>query len=345
VFGLLVLAIGCRHSVDPPNDDKVGVAPAVRGSTRAPSNTIAETTYAIDNSMPGIREPRVVKGSVPTEVFADATSAYTAGLAVDEDAVYVLADTVAHRIAPGSTPQSISIENGSGAVVTRTDIVYWSKGAVWGVPKTGGKARRITKLEHQPQYFMAEGDEFAWLDMPVRDQFVIQTFDGRKVRTLLSYAGRIETSTLHAGRVFFVRRDGPQAWRIGGVATRGGEATYAAPQDGPPPAKLAVADAVYYYDVKSSDLRKLAADLSREETLAHDFICSPLAVAVRIYCPNVQGMFELARYAGAKILPLFPSRERITAVAANSRYLAWLNDTGRDRLSAKLIKLALDESN
>jgi hypothetical protein len=69
----------------------------------------------------------------------------------------------------------------------------------------------------------------------------------------------------------------------------------------------------------------------------------PLAVSVRIYCPNVDGMFELARHRGAKPMPLFSSRERITAVAASSRYLVWLKDTGADRLSLNMIRLVLDD--
>jgi hypothetical protein len=191
---------------------------------------------------------------------------------------------------------------------------------------------------------MAAGDDIAWLDMPSRDKFLIQALDGRRVRTLFSYPGRIETATMNADRVFFVRRDGATAWRIGSVSVRGGQPMYGAPKTGPHPARLAVAGDVYYYDVGSNEVRQLTADLSREVTLTHDFACSPIAASVRIYCPNVDGMFELARHTGAKIMPLFPSAARITSVTASSRFLVWLNDNGAGRLSLKMIGLELDDA-
>ena len=309
-------------------------------SGAAPQSSI----FAVDNSLPGIREPHVTRGSPVLNLLADGTSAYRATLSVDEDAIYLLTDHVAHRIVPGEIHDQFPIENGSGAAVSRSRIVFWSQGTLWQIPKVGGKVSRVTALEHQPQFLMAAGEAIAWLDMKSRDEFRIQTFDGKKILTLVSHAGRIETATLFEGRVFFVARDDPTSWRIGSVSVLGGKVTYAAPKGGPTPAKIAVAGDVYYYDVQTNHLQKLSFDLEREETLATDFICSPVAVAVRVYCPNVEGMFELARHAGAKLMPLFPSSERITAVAASTRYLTWLNDAGPDRLSLRAIRLSLDDT-
>ncbi len=340
-LGILELALGCTRHAEETNRPRTVASALVIGSTPSPASL--SSRFAVDNSFPGEREPHVRKGSEPTELLADATSAYAAGLAVDADAIYLLTDRVVHRIVPGASPQQIPVDHGGTAAATRTDIVYWSKGAIWRVPNRGGKARRLAAVEHQPQSFLAAGDDFAWLDMPVRDQFLIQTLDGHRVRTLLSYAGRIETATMDAGRVFFVRRDDESSWRIGSISTRGGEPTYAAPKTGPTPAKLAVAGDVFYYDLKSDELRRLPADLSREETLTTGLVCSPAAVSVRIYCPSVQGMFELARHLGAKPMPLFPSPRRITAVAASSSFLVWLEDAGADRLSLQMIRLVLDD--
>jgi hypothetical protein len=271
-----------------------------------------------------------------------ATSSYAAGLVVDVDTIYLLTDRIAYRFAPGASPQQIPVENGGTAAVTRTDLIYWFQGAVWAVPKVGGKARRLAPLEHQPQSFMAAGDDFAWLDMPVRDHFQIQTLDGHSVRTLFFHAGRIETATMDAGRVFFVRRDTETSWRIGSVSVHGGDVRYASPKSGPTPAKLSVAGEVFHYDLNSGEIRKLSADLSREETLRNDLICSPIAVAAKIYCPNMAGLFELARQPGAKVVPIFPEPRTLAAVAASSRLLAWLVDAGPDRLALMTISLGPD---
>jgi hypothetical protein len=300
--------------------------------------------YAVDNSLPGIREPHVRKGSETTVLMTDRTSAYRANLSVDDDAVYLLTDKVAHLLVPGSPPRQVPLTNGETAAVTRTTFVYWSKGALWDIPKSGGSPRRVAPLNAQPQFLMAAGDALAWLTMKERDRFVIQTLDGKTARTLFAYEGRIETAAMNRSHVFFVQRDGAERWRIGRVSLRGDAPTYTASHDGPTPSKLAVTDEVYYYDVKTSTVRKLPTDLSREETVIRDLVCSPIAVGVRIYCPNVDGMFEIARHSGAKILPLFPSRERLTAVAASSKYLVWLSDSGPDRLSLKLIRLELDDA-
>jgi hypothetical protein len=336
--------LGCDGRPEKPRPEGISIPatsvrlpPPHRDSNHSPQ-------YAVDNSLPGIREPHVRKDSGITELLADKTSAYRASLTVDDDAIYLLTGAVAYRIVPGSTPQTIPIANGETAAVTRTDFVYWSKGSVWRIPKTGGTPRRLTPLALQPQFFLAAGDAFAWLTMVERDRFVLQTLEGRTVRTLLSLEGRIEVAAMEDSQVFFVKRDEGERWRIGRVSLRGGAPIYGASHDGPTPAKLAVANEVYYYDVKTSTVRRLPTDLSREETVTRDLVCSPIAVAVRIYCPNVEGMFEIARHAGAKIMPLFPSRERLTMVAASSKFLGWLSDPGPDRLSLKMIRLELDDA-
>jgi hypothetical protein len=292
----------------------------------------------------GAPEPALRQAGAPTQLMVDATSPYVAGLAVDADAIYLLTERAAHRFVPGASPLLIPLENGTTAAVTRTDLVYWSKGAIWQVPKVGGEARRIASLAHQPQSFLAAGDDFAWLDMPVPDQFQIQTLVDHNVRTLLYYAGRIETAAMDAGRVFFVKRETASTWRIGSVFVHGGETDYAAPHTGPTPAKLAVAGDVFYYELNSGEIRRLSADFSHEEVLRKDLICSPLAVSSSVYCANLEGLFQLARHPGAKTKPIFPEARRIAAVAASTTRLAWLSDAGPDRLSLMTMQLTRDDT-
>jgi hypothetical protein len=269
------------------------------------------------------------------------TSAYRADLVIDANAVYVLTERMVHHLAPGAEPKQIPIENGDTAAATRTAFVYWSQGAVWQLAKSGGKARRLFALEHQPQRFIAAGDDFAWLDMPARDRFQLQAADGHRVRTLFYWAGRIETATMDAGRIFFVRRDGDSAWRIGSVAVHGGEVVFSAAKTGVTPSKLAVAGDVFYYDLGSNEVRRLSSDLSREEVLTKDLICSPIAAEARVYCPNMYGLFDMAAHPGVTPRPIFQELRRITAVAASPTLLAWLADAGAERMSVMAVPLPL----
>ena len=287
-------------------------------------------------------EPRSLndrKDLAPTELMATATSAFVACLHVDKEAIYLLTERIAYRFVPGASPQTIPVENGGMAAVTRTDLIYWFDGAIWSIPKTGGTARRIAALAHKPQFFMASGDDIAWLDMPVWDRFLIQTLDGKAIRSLLYYAGRIETATMDAGRIFFVRKDADASWAVGSISIRGGDPVYAARKTGPTPAKLAAAGDLFYYDMTSNEIRRLSPDLSREEIITKELICSPLTVATKIYCPNVGGLFALPRELGAKSTSIFPEPRTIANVAASSNFLAWLSDAGPDRLSLMMLPL------
>jgi hypothetical protein len=320
------LFVGCRRGGDGRLDQRhstpatAGVGPSSSGKWQG-------------SKLPTLREMTVIP-----------TSAYRAGLALDADAIYVLTERMAHRLVPGAAPQQIPIENGDTAAATRTDLVYWSQGAIWQVSKTGGKARRLLGLEHQPQFFMAAGDDFAWLDMPVRDHFQIQTTDGHRVRTLFYWPGRIETAAMDTGRIAFVRRDGDSAWRIGSVSVHGGEVVFSGARNGTTPAKLAVAGDIFYYDLDSNEVRRLSADLSREEILAKDLVCSPLAASARVYCPNMAGLFDLGPHPGSAPRPLFQELRRISAVAASPNLLAWLADAGAESLSVMMVPLPLDQA-
>lgn len=335
-LGVMSLTLACNRRSEGPTGDQTRAGLAAQVAASAPARVI---------------EPHVRKGTAPTQLMTDPASPYNTGLIVDDDAVYLLTDHVVHRLVPGAGTEKIPIDNGSAAAATRTHLVYWSKGEIWQVPKTGekmgGKASRIAPLVHQPQFFMADGDDIAWLDMPTRDHFFIQTLDGARVRTLLEYAGRIEAAAMDGGRVFFVRRDDSSAWRIGSVTVRAGDVRYADSKTGPTPAKLAVAGDVFYYDMNSNETRRLSADLTKEDVLTRNVICSPLTVGARIYCPNMEGLFELStKQPGSQSAPVFEDPRRIALVAASAKYLVWLADAGNERVnltSLMMLPLVRDE--
>lgn len=329
-FAAMAFASAC-HRCSPP-----AALPAQRPTAEAHSISQAQSAG------------EAVGASAPLELLTDAFSPYIAGLAMEDDAIYLLTDRVAHRIVPGQSKEQIPIENGTSAAVTRTDIVYWSHGAIWAVPKSGGKTdgkprvppRRLASFEHQPQSFMASGDVITWLDMPAPDRFAIQTLDDRGVRTLFFHPARIETAAMDSTHVFFVRREGATGWSISSVAVHGGELRQGSVHGGPSPAKLGVAGDVFYYDLESGELRRVSRDLSREEALARDLICSPLAAATTIVCANIEGLFELEQRPGARPALLSADRRRIANVAVNARFVAWLSDAGRDQLSLMMVPVA-----
>jgi hypothetical protein len=319
-LGLLALAPGCKGCGESSQGNKGQAAPS-----------LAQPAAAL----------QARKGVMPSELMADATTPYAAGLFVDDDAIYLTTDKVAYRVVPGSKPQSIPVQNGATAALARTDIIYWGQEAIWKVSKLGGQAQRLAEVKLQPAYIAASGDDFSWVVVPTTDKFEIQTLENQKVRTLYSNPGRIEAFTMEAGRVIFVHKDGQGSWRIGSVSVRGGDLRFAPPQTGPTPAKLATAGDIYHYDLNSGEIRKIAPDLSRQEVIANKTICSPIAVADKIYCPNMEGLWQLERQPGAKTESVFPEPRRITNVAANAKFLTWLADAGPDRLSLMLLKLPL----
>lgn len=316
-LGLLTLAPGCNgcgESADAPK----GQAPLPQ---------------------PRARAQQAHKGPMPTELMTDSTTPYVAGLFLDDEAVYLATEKMAYRLVPGAKPLPIPVQHGSSAVLCRTDLVYWGEGAMWKVPKLGGAAQRLVDVKLQPAYMAASGDDFAWVVVPETDKFEIQTFDNRKVRALYVNTGRIEALAMQSGRVYFVHKEGKDNWRIGSVAVRGGDLRFTAPQTGPTPAKLVAAGDIYHYDLNSGEIRKIAADLSRHEVITNKTICSPIEVADKIYCPNMEGLWQLERRPGAKAESVFPEPRRITNVAANAKFLTWLVDAGPDRLSLMLLPL------
>jgi hypothetical protein len=320
ILGLLALAPGCK---------------GCGWGTDKASVPAAQPSAAQENVVQGR------KGVMPTELMADATSPFNAGLFVDDQAIYLTTDKMAYRLVPGAKPQKIPVENGGSAALTNTDIVYWGQGAFWKVPKLGGQAQRLAEQKLQPAYLAASGDDVAWAVVPTTDKFEIQTFDGSKLRTLYFCPGKIVAFVVDAGRVYFVEKQGQDPWRIGSVAVRGGDLRFGPPKQGATPAKLTAAGDVFHYHLDSGEIRKISPDLSREEVISNKTICSPLAITDKVTCANMEGLWQLDRQPGAKAESVFAEPRTITTLAANSKFLTWLADAGPDRLSLMLIKLPL----
>jgi hypothetical protein len=268
------------------------------------------------------------------------TSAYQASLAIDDDAVYVLTRDAAYRVPNVGRVEKTALDLGIGPALTRGFVLFWSKGGLWRAPKRGGNAARIAALARQPQYFVSSGDAFAWLEHDDAGEFSICALHGKIPKVLYAAPGMIGAVTMIQDSVFFAERVGEGSWRFGRVSVTGGRAAFSTPKSGRSPAMLAGTRDVTYYDGNQLEVRALSPDFQREQTLMKDFICSPIAVAERVYCAQLQGLYELLDRGRPAQLFAASGHAPMAALVANRTHVAWLSDTGPDQLELKTLALA-----
>ena len=281
----------------------------------------------------------------PQAVLTLPVSAYHATIATDEDAIYVLTPKAVVRVAAGQEPEEHALDLGIGPALTASAVVFWSQGAVWQAPKRGGAPVRLATVHHQPEYFAARGDHFAWVERSEQDRFSIQTLRHARPQTVYSSPGRIDALAVVSNWAFFVERPGTTGWRIGGAPLAGASPTFTTTRTGRSPSMLAAWQTdIYYYDGRDFEVVRLSPDFHREEAVAEDVVCSPLAVAKRIYCGRVEGIFEIAApHQPARQLAEV-GRSMATSIAANSKLVAWIADTGRDQLTVQVLETRASSS-
>jgi hypothetical protein len=259
-------------------------------------------------------------------------SAYHTSIALDGEAAYVLTRNALHRVGKGGQRSEVALDLGFGAAVAGSFIVFWSQNSVWRVSKGGGAPQRVGELSERPQYFVTAGDSFAWLSRSAEGSFAIGTFEGRGPVTRYASPGKIDAVAMSDEQIFFVERARDDSWRIGAVRGAGGDPAFAEPRRGRAPSMLAVREAVYYYDGNERELHRLSLDLRRDETLAAELVCSPLAVADRVYCGQVGGIVAWSEM-DRRVRPLSQSgRAPITALTAHDGDVAWLSEAGSERV-------------
>jgi len=269
-------------------------------------------------------------------------SAYGTSLALDDDAVFLLTSNAAYRLVAGQPAQGIELDLGVGAVLTSSAFIFWSKGAIWRAPKEGGLARSIAKFPHQLQYFVSWGDSFAWVDRSDEGLYTIQTLKGAKPRVLVSSTGEISGLNMINDSVYFVQRPTDTSWRVGSVRTTGGEPSYSNERKGRTPAMLTGSDNLYFYNLDTSEIRKLPLDLNNEEVLLKNFVCSPVNASDRIYCGCVEGLFEVSKESRKPRVLVFGRPGSITNIRANSKLVAWTVDTGPNKLAVDMLPAHAD---
>lgn len=264
-----------------------------------------------------------------------AFSAYTATLAADEEAVYVLTSQAAYRFRDGQAMERWEIQLGDTPALGGSGIVYWLDGKLLRAPKQGGPGEILASVPRAPRRLAASGEHVVWEEAD-ETMSSLRALDGAEPRTVYRGAGSVEALTLMDDQAYFVVRD-RERWRLGTASLGGGAPRFAEPRTSRTPALLAPAGDVYFYDGPTSSVRRFASDLSREDVIARDVICSPLAVADRVYCAQISLLFEIPREGGATRL-LAPKRAgTLTALVATRTRVAWLLDAGENRAELEVL--------
>jgi hypothetical protein len=103
---------------------------------------------------------------------------------------------------------------------------------------------------------------------------------------------------------------------------------------------LSASDHVYYYDLPSRSVRRVALDLKSETTVADKIVCSPIAaVSERVLCARVEGIFELSEESGAARVLTRKPIGLITAIAGGPKIVAWVNDSGTTKATIRMLRL------
>jgi len=307
-------------------------------NSRAESENPAPMT---DPAPPASASPKL---PAPTRLAVLELSAYATSLALDDEAVYLLASDTAYRLVEGEPAHGMRLALGTGPTLTRAAFVFWSEGVIWSAPKKGGEARELARFPHEPQYFVSAADSVAWVDQSEQGVYTIYTLDGRKPRALVSSSGEIRSLDMVGDAVYFVQRPESGAWRVGVARLNGAEPEYTGLKQGRAPSQLSGTDNLYYFDLDQSRIVRLSLDLRREETQLESAVCSPIHVSERIFCGCVEGLFEVSK-STRKPHVLAPDRSgSITSVISNAKRVAWTVDLGRDRLAVDSLPASAFES-
>src|SRR5262245_27394857 len=124
VAAALALAVACGRRTQERSSRPAASALPVRSASEAPRPVEPQRLITLD------------------------VSAYSTSLSLDDEAVYLLTPNAAYRLVPGQNPQGIELELGIGPVLTPSAFIFWSRGAIWRAPKTGGETRALAKLTH-----------------------------------------------------------------------------------------------------------------------------------------------------------------------------------------------------
>lgn len=267
-------------------------------------------------------------------------TAYHTRIDLTADAIYLLTMEGAFRLAPGEEPRETRLDLSDTGVATPSAFVFWSNGSFWLAPKRGGPPGRLASVKDRPIYIVAVEERFAWIGPGEQGHHTVYTLRQGKPHAIHEMSGPVAAATMVDDRVVFLERPENNSWRLGSIGRSGGSASFTPTRVGRYPGMLVAAGDVYYYyfdDKDTSEVWAVSPDLRNERVVARNVICSPLAVADRVFCGGMEGVFEISPTTGLSKL-VYPSiGGSITAIAVDQKRIVWVSDVGQEKLEVKLL--------
>lgn len=261
------------------------------------------------------------------------TSAYHARIFADEEGVVLVTQTGFAVFSGAEGAEEHSVPLGPVAVRQGRTIVFWRSGWLRQIALSGETERPLTALPLAPQYLLASESRVAWIEVDRDAGASLQTMSGSEARSVYAPEGRVCAAILRGAVVYWILQSRDGSWRIGSISLDGQHQRFTPAHPGRPPAMLALGpDGVYFYDGPERGIRKLSFELDREDVVAANVICSPLAVSDRAICAQVGGLFDVPPGGHG---PRFLASERqgpVTALAATEDRLFWVAESGNERL-------------
>lgn len=330
-LGLFVLGLACTPRAEKARVDADSSVPptAVRAdpTPRVTTNAHANTPQAKATPADAV--------SVSSLLLALPVSAYHVSLHADEAGFTLLSESAVYRLVPGRAPVKTPLALGFGSTLRPSGVIFWSDGAIREGALPSGKTRRLASLAARPQTFLTSGQEVAWIEREGGGTAALRALVSGKAHTTYIASGSIEAATMLSDWVFFVERASDATFRIGGVKTAGGKPAFTNARRGRTPAMLVARRDLHYYDGDTREVRRLSPDFQREEVLARDFVCSPIAVWDHVYCAQVEGISEIREKTAPVRLVQGTAGGPVAALAANARYVAWVADVGAEKLEVR----------
>ena len=299
---------------------------------------------ACDDPTPPVRsraptkiEPAKSTPPGPRIVLELDVSAYRARLDFDGDTLVLATPRGLHLAPSGAAVTAIAHEFGNTFALSGSKVVYFRDGRLWE-SRRGALPTALGAVAREPSALALDHEHLTWLEREPSGPSFIQTFAAGKVRQLARITGRVDTLGFFENWVFFFEQGPGGTWRLGGVSLDGGTPKFTQFRAGRVPSTLEAAGELFFYDGPSRSVRRISPDLEREEVVGNGVICSPLAVGDRVVCAQVGGLYELPLGGGAPER-LAAQTSFVTALATKDRRVAWISDSGADRLYVKVLDL------
>lgn len=264
-------------------------------------------------------------------------SAYGAFLGFVGENLVIVGDGGIHFVTPGEPPHFHACPTGTHRALLGDDVVYYEGGRFFLQPARGGARREFFREPLEPKSVAAGSRGFLWITSDGKDRLAHRAEGATKI--LHETDGALLALTVDAERAYFVEGAASGEWRLGTVELGTRKVTFGPLDKTRSPSALAASGRPYYYDGPKRSVFRMNASFTEPEVVADDVICSPLATfSERVFCAHVGGLGEVRLGRRMTSLPA-EVHGPVTALAVNETHLAWLEDSGRNAVLARILEL------